>query len=351
MPLPVDPSISPMLAARADRAPEGKEWLYEPKWDGFRAIAAREGETIHLVSRDGRDLVRYFPELVEALAHDLPDGAVVDGEVVVVTNGSLQFDALLQRIHPAASRVKMLAGSTPASFVAFDLLALGGRDLTRLPLHERRGSLTGILQAGGIVAALADPEQEPPDRPSATEISVTPQTDDRSVAISWLEDLEGRGLDGIVAKRADLIYSPGERAMVKVKRKRTADCVVGGYRLNKQGDGIGSLLLGLYDDSGVLHYVGHTSSFKAAQRRELLARFREIEGGPSFGRGRSPGGPSRWSRGRETAWFPVDPVSVCEVSFDRLLGGRFRHGATFVRWRPERDPMECRFDQLEPGRG
>ena len=351
MALPVDPFTKPMLAATQADVPEGDGWLYEPKWDGFRAIAGRDDGRLFLTSRDGRNLVRYFPELVEALTDALPDGALLDGEVIVFADGSLAFDALLQRIHPAASRVKMLAGRTPAAFVAFDILALDGRDLTETPLVERLRSLDFIISLDATVAALADPDEDPGTGPGTTVVSLTPRTRDREIAVRWLHDLEDRGLDGVVAKRHDLVYSPGKRTMVKVKRRRTADCVVGGYRLNKKQDGIGSLLLGLYDDADVLQYVGHTSSFKAGERRELLARLREIEGGPSFGSGRSPGGPSRWAQGRETSWFPVEPVLVCEVAFDRMLGGRFRHGSTFVRWREERDPKECRFDQVQAGRG
>jgi ATP-dependent DNA ligase len=340
-----------MLAASRPDVPEGEGWIYEPKWDGFRAIAGRDGTHLYLTSRDGRNLVRYFPELVDALLRSLADGAVVDGEVICFRNGSLAFDTLLQRIHPAASRVKMLASSTPSSFVAFDLLASEGQDLTGQRLDERLESLDQLLELQDVVAALADPDRDPPQGQGDTIVSLTPRTKDAGVAVRWLHDLETRGLDGIVAKQSDLIYSPGKRTMVKVKRRRTADCVVGGYRLNKKGDGVGSLLLGFYDDAGVLQYVGHTSSFKAAERRELLARLRRIEGGPSFGHGRSPGGPSRWSAGKETSWFPVEPSMVCEVAFDRMLGGRFRHGSTFVRWREERNPKDCRFDQVEIGRG
>lgn len=347
----VDPHTPMMLARREATIPEGDGWLYEPKWDGFRAIAARTGDTVELVSRDGRALARYFPELVALLAGRLPEGAVVDGEIVVVGDGGLDFDALLQRIHPASSRIGLLAEATPASFVAFDLLAVGERSLLDEPLTERRRALGEVAGAPApSITALTDPRAEV-RAPTGPELGLTPQTADPAVATGWLFGLDDRGLDGVVAKRAEGTYLPGQRVMVKVKRKRTADCVVGGYRLGKGGDGVGSLLLGLYDDSGVLHYVGHTSSFKAAERRALLERLRPLEGGSSFGRGRTPGGPSRWARGRDTSWVPVRPDLVCEVSFDRMMSGRFRHAATFERWRPDRDPRDCRFDQLAAGRG
>jgi ATP-dependent DNA ligase len=270
---------------------------------------------------------------------------VIDGEVVIADEKGLDFESLLLRIHPAASRVKMLAETTPASFVAFDLLAEGNNDLRSTDMTERRSLLEKALEGFALpeeptekdaIAALAD----------APRVMLTPQTDDADEADRWFEEFERIGLDGVIAKPADLLYVPGERVMVKVKHRRTADCVIGGYRLSKAGDGIGSLLLGLYDDSGVLHYVGHTSSFKAAQRRELLAELKPLEGGTSFVGGRAPGGPSRWTGDKDVSWVPLEPSLVCEVSFDYMQGARFRHAARFVRWRPEKPPRDCSFGQL-----
>ncbi len=330
-----------MLAKLQPDIPRGEGWLYEPKWDGFRAIVFRDGESLTIASRDGRDLNRYFPELSQALLDTLPAACAVDGEVVVVGEaGALDFDALLQRIHPAESRVRMLAESTPASFVAFDLLALGKDDLTGEPLAQRRAALERILPGG---------RADGPPPPGGSYVVLTPQTDDAEEATRWFDVFEHSGLDGIVAKRADLLYVPGERVMVKVKHQRTADCVVGGYRKAKSGGGIGSLLLGLYDDGGVLHYVGHTSSFKADERKKLLQQLSALEGKESFGKGRTPGGPSRWSRGRETEWVSVAPKLVCEVAYDHLQGDRFRHATRFLRWRPEKRPRECTFEQLGTG--
>jgi ATP-dependent DNA ligase len=346
--LPVGITTPPMLAKRSEKLPEGPGWLYEPKWDGFRALAGLDQGEVSLVSRDGRDLVRYLPELVDLLARRLTEGSVVDGEVVIVTEGSLDFGALLQRIHPADSRVRMLAGKTPATFVAFDVLASSGRVVMGEPFTERIARLEGSIGMDEDPAALAMLEGGTGGEPLA--VAPTPRSDDPAKARRWLTEFDRCGLDGVVAKQADMLYSPGKREMVKVKQVRTCDCVVAGYRLNKPKDGIGSLLLGLYDDAGNLHYVGHTSSFKAKERRELLARLQEMHG-DSFAGGRTPGGPSRWSHGRDTDWFPVRPELVCEVSFDRMLGERFRHGATFVRWRPERKARECGFDQVALDRG
>ncbi|MDQ3991244.1 MAG: ATP-dependent DNA ligase [Actinomycetota bacterium] len=335
------PPLDPMLAHLERDIPEGPGWRYEPKWDGFRAIAFLANGDVEVSSRDGRDLQRYFPELPALLRQSLPPECVVDGEVIVAIAGRLEFDALLQRIHPAASRVARLSAETPASFVAFDLLAEGGRDMLDAPFDERRRRL-GELLAGG-------PEAGRGSRPLGSappEILLTAQTDDASEARRWFDELEPFGLDGIVAKRDDQPYRPGERTMVKVKHERVADCVVGGYRRAKSGDGVGSLLLGLYDQAGVLHYVGFTSSFRAAQRREVLERLRPLEGGTSFGGGRTPGGPSRWSSGRDTSWIPVEPRLVCEVRYDHLQGDRFRHGTTFLRWRPDKPAEACGFDQV-----
>ncbi|HWC13633.1 MAG TPA: ATP-dependent DNA ligase [Actinomycetota bacterium] len=345
MALPIAPPLSPMLAKLADTVPAGDGWTYEPKWDGFRGIVFRDGDAIEIMSRDKRSLQRYFPELPAILGGALPDRCVVDGEVVIPGPKGLDFDALLQRIHPAESRVKVLAGKTPASFVVFDLLALGDDDLMPEPLAMRRERLRDVVAA---------PERDPDAaiRELATtghdhdRFMIGPHTEDASAATAWLERYERIGLDGVVAKRLDSTYEPNKRGWVKVKQHRTCDCVVGGYRLSKTRDGVGSLLLGLYDDAGTLHYVGHTSSFKAKERRDLLERLHDLEGEGGFGGGRSPGGPSRWTGGRDTSWVALRPELVCEVGFDRLLGGRFRHAVTFLRWRGDRDPASCRFDQL-----
>ena len=335
-----------MLAKLQEEMPSGPGWLYEPKWDGFRAIVFRDGDDLTIMSRDNKPLERYFPELPDAVAAVTPPRCVIDGEVVLCDSKGLDFDALQLRIHPAASRVKMLSESTPVSFVAFDLLALGSKDLRESPLSERRAALVDAM-----------PDASPmPDKPKkkdviacltpAPRVALTPQTDDVKEATRWFEVLEGVGLDGVIAKMDDLLYVPGRRVMIKIKHKRTADCVVGAYRVHKSGDGVGSLLLGLYDDSGTLHYVGHTASFKAKERPELLKMLKPLEGGSSFGHGRSPGGPSRWSGAHEKTWVPLKPELVCEVSFDFLQGDRFRHAATFIRWRDDKQPEECGFDQL-----
>ena len=335
MTLPFGPPLAPMLAKLERTIPQGDGWVYEPKWDGFRAIVFREGPEVRLQSRDGRPLERFFPELVSAIREAFEPDTVVDGEIVLAGPDGLDFDALQLRLHPAESRIRKLAADTPASFVAFDLPAENGEDLRTRPLTERRARLVGIL---GVAA-----ERLPT---ATTAVLLTPQTNDPDEAAGWFERLERVGLDGIVAKRADQRYAPGRRAMVKVKHQRTGDCVVGGFRPSKSGDGVGSLLLGLYDEQGVLQYVGHTSAFRAKERRELLERLRPLEGGRSFGAGRAPGGPSRWSAGRDHSLVPLDPVLVCEVTYDHLQGGRFRHAAGFVRWRADRDPLDCTFDKL-----
>jgi ATP-dependent DNA ligase len=319
-----------MLAELRSDIPSGEGWRYEPKWDGFRAVVFRDGPTTEIRSRNGQDLTRYFPELLPALEAAVPGRAVVDGEVVIAGPQALDFDALLQRIHPARSRIERLAKQTPASFVAFDLLADGDEDLRGSSLLARRKALERLLRPGPRVL-------------------LTPQATSAEVARHWFEAFEGAGLDGVIAKRADLPYVEGERVMVKVKHERTADCVVGGYRPHKHG-GVGSLLLGLHDGDGVLHHVGHTSAFSARIRKELMEVLAPLEGGTSFGEGRTPGGPSRWAQGRDTAWVPVRPTLVCEVKFDHLQGDRFRHAARFLRWRPDKTPAECTFAQLRPPR-
>lgn len=336
MALPVPRSTKPMLAKLADEIPAGEGWLYEPKWDGFRALVFRDGNDLEIISRDGKPLHRYLPELVPVLSGNLPRRCVVDGEVVITSPEGLDFDALLMRIHPARSRIELLASEVPSSFVAFDILALKDRSLTKRTTAERREILVDQLDVKEGLPALSRRSQ----------ILVTSQTDDIGLARSWFEELEKIGLDGVIAKRGDLPYAPGKRTMVKVKHVRTADCVVGGYRLSKSGDGVGSLLLGLYSE-GVLHYVGHTSSFKAQERRDLLKELAPLEGGHSFGEGRSPGGPSRWSQGRDVSWVSLEPSLVCEVAFEKLQGDRFRHAARFLRWRPDRQPESCTFDQIE----
>ncbi len=331
-----------MLAKLAETLPEGDGFLYEPKWDGFRAIVFR-GPGVYIQSRDLRPLDRYFPELHEALLDRLPAGCVVDGEIVIAGEHGLDFDALQLRLHPAASRVARLAKETPAAFVAFDLLAVDGRDVRNEPQAERRRLLERLL---GDVA--------PP-------IHLTPMTRDRRTAVEWLARFEGAGLDGVVAKFADAPYQPGKRAMIKVKHARTADCVVAGFRWFKgTDDAVGSLLLGLFDDRGTLHHVGVTSAFPMATRRELarqLAPLRKhaIDNHPwrdwadpdAIGAARMPGGASRWSAGKDLSWEPLRIERVCEVKYDHLQGNRFRHATQFLRWRPDKPPKDCSYDQLE----
>ncbi len=339
---PTSPPIEPMLAKIAAELPPEGGFLYEPKWDGFRALVFRNGDDVYLQSRDLRPLNRYFPELERALAQSLPRGCVLDGEIVVVGDKGLDFDALQQRLHPAASRVAKLAQSTPASFVAFDLLAAGGRSTMELPQAERRVRLERLL------ASIAPP------------VHLTPITRDRAVAEDWLQRFEGAGLDGVIAKPEALPYQPGKRAMYKIKHSRTADCVVAGFRWYRdKEEAIGSLLLGLYDDAGVLHHVGVTSAFTMQMRRDLVTelapwRLNALENHPWRGWAqatddstRMPGGQSRWSAGKDLSWEPLRPERVVEVRYDHLQGNRFRHAAVFVRWRPDKPAQECRYDQLE----
>ncbi|HYV46717.1 MAG TPA: ATP-dependent DNA ligase [Myxococcaceae bacterium] len=327
MTLPVEPPIEPMLSAIQDELPAGDEWRYEPKWDGFRCLVFREGDRLQLQSRKTQPLERYFPELLPALKAALPERVVVDGEIVVAGPRGLDFDSLQLRIHPAASRVNKLSKEIPASFVAFDLLAAGDEDLRGQSYDERRARLAEALKQDH-------------------QIFLTPQTRSLEEAKRWFIEYEGAGMDGIIAKTAGQTYEPGERVMVKVKHHRTVDCVVGGYREHKNG-GIGSLLLGLYDDKGVLHHVGHTTSMSAAEKKKLLERLKPLEeGGNSFGQGRTPGTPSRWSSGKELSWIQLRPELVCEVTFDYMQGDRFRHAAGFLRWRVDKAPRQCTFDQL-----
>jgi ATP-dependent DNA ligase len=338
-----------MLAKLSADLPSGDGWLFEPKWDGFRAIVFRDGEQTYIQSRDLKPLDRYFPELPPALKANLPERCIVDGEIVIPGPDGLAFESLLLRIHPAASRVKMLAEQTPASFVGWDLLALGDQDLRKTPQGERRALIERELK-----------RVQPP-------IHLTPATTSRELARDWFNRFEGAGLDGVVAKLLDAPYQPGKRAMLKIKHARTADCVVAGFRWHKNGPSthIGSLLLGLYDDKGDLHHVGITSSFtwdkRAALAKELeplrkealknhpWAEWAEWAGyGAADASGtRLPGATSRWNRGKDLSWEPLRIERVAEVAYDHLQGDRFRHATTFQRWRPDKQPSDCRYDQLE----
>jgi ATP-dependent DNA ligase len=344
--LPVEPPLEPMLAKPSDALPSDDGWLFEPKWDGFRAIVFRDGNEVFTQSRDLKPLDRYFPELADPLRAALPERCVLDGEVVIAGPDGLAFESLLLRIHPAASRVALLAAETPASFVAWDLLALGDEDLRGVAQGERRARLEQVLGA------------------ARAPVHLTPATRDRSTADDWFDRFEGAGLDGVIAKRLDGTYQPGKRAMLKIKHQRTADCVVAGFRWHKNGPGtlVGSLLLGLFDGEGTLHHVGITASFTMAKRAELVSflepyRANAMDGHPWAGWAdwaeeaaaagqRVPGATSRWNRGKDLSWEALRPELVCEVAFDHLQGSRFRHGTTFVRWRADRDPASCRYDQL-----
>jgi len=337
------PPIEPMLAKLAKDVPVGDEWLYEPKWDGFRALIFRNEGEIQAISRDGRPFNRYLPELIELLDGAISEDCVLDGEVVVAGSDGFDFDALLQRIHPAESRVRLLAEQTPTGFIAFDLLARGPDDLMGRPFAERRRALDEVLRKAVATASPDDVFETLAAAPKS--VVMTPQTDDVDVARKWLTEYDAQGLDGVIAKRRDGEYEPGRRPMVKIKRERTIECVVGGYRYSKSGDAVGSLLLGLYDDAGNLHYVGHTSSFKAKERRELLETLRPLAGGTSFAGGRVPGAPSRWTSGKDTSWVSLEPNLVCEVAFDRMMSRRFRHATRFVRWRHDKPPRDCTFVQ------
>ncbi len=344
MRLPVMPPLEPMLAKLEPEVPRGDGWRYEPKWDGFRSIVYRDRDEIRLGSRGQKEMQRYFPELVKALADSLPDRCVVDGEIVVAWQGVLDFEVLQQRIHPAESRVKRLAKETPSSFVAFDMLALDRTDLRKKPLAERWDRLASMVKARSTAAtmkSILSPK---------TRVVLTPQTRDADEAVRWFDELESAGLDGVIAKRKDLTYQPGKRVMVKVKHQRTIDCVVGGYRIHKSGEGVGSLLLGLYDGDGNLHHDGAAGAFSMQTRRELIDLLKPLEGGAGFPGGVILGGPSRW-RQQEKDWIPLEPKLVCEVAYDHFQGMRFRHLAQFLRWRNDRDPRDCTFDQAKPGRG
>lgn len=339
--LPVMPPVKPMLAKPATAIPPGQ--LYEPKWDGFRSIVFRDGDEVVIGSRNERPLTRYFPEVVEAVLASFPARAVVDGEIIVadLAGNRLDFEALQQRIHPADSRVRMLAEQTPASFVAFDLLALGDDDLTQQPLERRRAMLEEAF------------------RDAAPPVHVTPATRDAEVAQHWFEQFEGAGLDGLIAKALDLTYQPDKRVMTKIKHVRTADCVLAGYRVHKSGpDAVGSLLLGLYDADGTLASVGVVGAFPMARRRELFTELQPLvaswedhpwswaahEAGERTPRKNET---SRWNAGKDLSFVPLRPERVVEVRYDYMEGARFRHTTQFVRWRPDRDPVSCTYDQLE----
>jgi len=332
-----------MLAKRVAKIPAGEGWIFEPKWDGFRALIFRDGDEILIQSRELKPLNRYFPELVETLLKNLPTRCVLDGEIVIATPRGLDFDALQLRVHPAASRVKMLAETTPASVVFFDLLSDGVSDLRGEPFATRRERLEAML------------------RKSAPPIHITPATRETSVAEDWFHRFEGAGLDGVMAKPATGAYEPDKRAMLKVKHERDCDCVVAGFRWHKDGAGtaIGSLLLGLFDDAGNLQHVGVCTSFTQQKRRDLVAflepyRKDALQGHPwaTWGEGsgdgqRMPGGQSRWSAGKDLSWEPLRPELVVEVAYEHMQGSRFRHMAQFRRWRTDREPASCTYAQLE----
>jgi ATP-dependent DNA ligase len=341
----VNPPFEPMLAKLTREMPPAGDVIYEPKWDGFRCVVFRDGDELDLQSRNQKPLLRYFPELREPMLEQLPDRVVLDGEVVVANEAGLDFDALQLRQHPAASRIKKLAAEIPASYVAFDLLALGDRSLLDTPFAERRAALEDLLRGA-----------RPP-------MYLTPATRDRDTAVDWFSRFEGAGLDGVVAKPVTDGYQPGKRTMLKVKHDRTCDCVVAGFRVHKDGNGIGSFLLGLYDDEGVLHHVGVASGINAKLRTELAAevedlRARALDDHPwkdwaqavseaSAQGQRMPGGPSRWNATKDLSWEPLRIERVCEVAFEGMMSGRFRHNAHFRRWRPDKDPADCTYAQLE----
>ena len=331
-----------MLAKRVAEVPAGAGWVFEPKWDGFRVLVFRDGAEIELQSRDGKSLNRYFPEVVAVLLAQLPERCVLDGEIVIAARGRLDFDALQLRVHPAASRVKLLAEQTPASVVFFDLLAVGDEDLTKAGFGERQARLTEAL------------------RGTKAPVHQTPATREKAVAEDWFKRFEGAGLDGVMAKREDGDYQPEKRAMLKIKHERDCDCVVAGFRWHKDGQGtaVGSLLLGLYDASGALQHVGVCASFTMAKRRELvefLAPYREraLDGHPWAGwaeasaEGRMPGAASRWNSGKDLSWEPLRPELVVEVAYEHMQGDRFRHMAQFRRWRTDKAPSGCTYAQLE----
>jgi len=328
--LPVRPPYPPMEAKSVDEIPRDSGWLYEPKWDGFRCLAFRNRDQVLLQSKAGQPLGRYFPEVIAALLALPQKQFVLDGELVIFAGQKLDFDALLQRIHPAESRIKRLAHETPAAYLVFDLLVdEKGKALIEQPLVKRRVRLQSFF-----------------NEVRTDDVRLSPATRERTEAERWIKELAAAGLDGVVAKRLDCPYLGGERTgMVKIKRQRTADCVVGGFRYAQKGRKVGSLLLGLYNEKGLLDHVGFSASFAAEQRAELAKVLARYQGGSGFS-GNAPGGPSRWAQGRDTEWVALDPKLVCEVRYDHFSGRRFRHGTKFLRWRPEKDPRQCTFEQV-----
>ena len=321
--------LAPMEALLAAELPEGDGWQFEPKWDGFRCLARRDGAEITLTSKSGKPLGRYFPEVIEILAAVKAKRFLLDGELIISLNDALSFEALQMRMHPAESRVRRLAGETPAELMLFDLLELGGTSLTAEPLSKRREALETFFAANAVPG-----------------LQLSPVTRSRDVALRWLKR-SGGALDGVIAKRLELEYRSGERAMIKVKQQRTADCVVGGFRYAEKKKEVGSLLLGLYDHEGLLHHVGFTSAIPARERSRLTKDLQKLIAPPGF-TGNAPGGPSRWNTERTTQWEPLKPELVVEVRYDQVTSRRFRHGTGFLRWRPDKDPRQCTFDQLAP---
>jgi ATP-dependent DNA ligase len=331
MAFPVSLKLAPMEAESVADIPIGAEWQYEPKWDGFRCLAFRDGEKIELRSKSGQPLGRYFPELIEAIKAVKAARFVLDGEIVIPSGLTTSFDDLLQRIHPAASRIRKLSAATPAWLVVFDLLAKGDRSLVKRSLRERREALETFARTQFVRGG---------------RLRLSPATTRLTVARAWFGEA-GTSLDGLIAKRLDAPYTSNERAgMVKIKPRRTADCVVGGFRYAEASRVVGSLLLGLYDEKGLLHHVGFCSGLKASERPALTKKLEAATGGRGF-TGKAPGGPSRWSTKRSTEWQPLKPKFVVEVSFDHVTGGRFRHGTRLLRWRPDKSPVQCTFQQLE----
>jgi ATP-dependent DNA ligase len=320
---------APMEALLAAELPEGDGWQFEPKWDGFRCLARRDGGPVELISKNGKPLGRYFPEVVETLASLACKRFLLDGELIISVGDALLFDALQLRLHPAESRIRKLSTETPAELMLFDLLSLDGKDFADEPLSERRARLEKFQKSAKV-----------------PELKLSPATTDRDTALRWLKR-SGGALDGVIAKRLDQPYKAGERAMVKVKPERTADCVVGGFRYATKGKLVGSLLLGLYDDKGLLNHVGFTSAIPADEREQLTADLEKLIQPPGF-TGSAPGGPSRWRTERSAQWQPLKPELVVEVKYDQVTAGRFRHGTALLRWRPDKDARQCTYDQLKP---
>jgi ATP-dependent DNA ligase len=321
--------FAPMEALLATELPDGEGWQYEPKWDGFRCLARRDGDEVTLTSKSGKPLARYFPDVAELLSHLKDKQFLIDGELIIPVGDALSFEELQLRLHPAESRVRKLAAQHPAELMVFDLLELGGKSLMGEPLSKRRDALERFYEKNQV-----------------PRLELSPATRDRDAALQWLER-SGGALDGVIAKRTDLEYRSGERAMIKVKQQRTADCVVGGFRYAEKKSEVGSLLLGLYDDAGLLNHVGFTSAIPAKERPRLTRDLEALIEPPGF-TGSAPGGPSRWNTERTGQWKPLKPVLVVEVRYDQVTGRRFRHGTGFLRWRPDKDPKQCTFQQLAP---